>query len=253
MTTRARLHLHVFAPALTSDDGRPLAAVEGMERALPGLRLAWRLSEAGRPIALPQREAWLAESAAGGEFGLLCNGDESYPVTMDGQRLGPSDSPGGEPLLQVHAKLPQDEPVVAAAADMLEHVAEGVRARWGVMAPGPVRQVIAAQVGPKLGNPEGPPLGLPALKLPWNIRSPKVPRYLGWINYWSAAAAEAISFPDPSRDAELLARARRTASGGWVVSLTEAPLDLDNPAHHEALKRAYARFPAIGGRTEKPA
>ena len=250
MTTRARLHLHVYAPALTSDDGRPLAAVEGMERALPGLRLAWRVSEAGQPIALPQRAAWLAKSVADGEFGLLCNGDESYPVTMDGRRGSAISSPGGEPLLLVHAKLPQEEPVVAAAAAMLEHVAEGVRARWGVVAPGPVRLVIAAQTGPKSGGPERPPHGLPMLKLPWNIRSPKVPRYLGWINYWSAPAAEAIGFPDPSRDAELLARARRTASGGWVVSLTDAPLDLDKPAHLEALKQAYERFPEIGGRAE---
>ncbi|HZH13517.1 MAG TPA: DUF5953 family protein [Archangium sp.] len=250
MTTRARLHLHVFAPALTRDDGRPLAAVEGMERALPGLRLAWRVSDSGRPIALPERAAWLAASVADGEFGMLCNGDESYPVTMDGRRESASSSPGGEPLLLVHAKLPQDEPVVAAATYMLENVAEGVRAKWGVVAPGPVRQVIAAQVGPKLGNPDGPPLGLPMLKLAWNIRSPRVPRYLGWINYWSAVAAEAIGFPDPSRDAELLSRARRTASGGWVVSLTAAPLDLDKPEHLEALKRAYARFPEIGGRSE---
>jgi hypothetical protein len=88
------------------------------------------------------------------------------------------------------------------------------------------------------------------LKLPWNIRSPTVPRYLGWINYWSAATAEALGFPGPSRDAELLGRARRTASGGWVVSLTEAPLDLDKPTHVEALKRAYERFPEIGGRAE---
>jgi hypothetical protein len=29
---------------------------------------------------------------------------------------------------------------------------------------------------------------------------------------------------------------------------TEAPLDLDNPAHLDALKRAYERFPVIGGR-----
>jgi hypothetical protein len=156
MTTRARILLHVFAPVLTGDDGRPLAAVEGMERALPGLRLAWRLSEAGRPIALARREAWLAETAPGGEFGLLCNGDESYPVTLGGHLEGANESPGGEPLLLVHAKLPQDEAVVAAAGDMLEHVAEGVRARWGVVAPWPVRLVTADQVGPKLSRPEGP-------------------------------------------------------------------------------------------------
>jgi len=33
-----------------------------------------------------------------------------------------------------------------------------------------------------------------------------------------------------------------------VVQLTGAPLDYDNPAHFDALKRAYERFPEIGGR-----
>jgi hypothetical protein len=61
-------------------------------------------------------------------------------------------------------------------------------------------------------------------------------------------AQEAISFPDPARDAELLSRARRTATGGWVMQLTDAPLDLGNPAHLDALKQLYDRFPEIGGR-----
>jgi hypothetical protein len=65
----------------------------------------------------------------------------------------------------------------------------------------------------------------------------------------SDAAARAIGFPDAARDAELLSRVRRTASGGWVVQLTDAPIDLDNPAHLDALKRAYERFPEIGGRS----
>jgi hypothetical protein len=90
---------------------------------------------------------------------------------------------------------------------------------------------------------------LPALKLPEDIPSPEIPHCLGWLNYWSAASARAIGFPDPARDAELLSRARRTATGGWVVRLTDAPLDLDNPAHLDALKRAYERFPEIGGRS----
>ncbi|SEL46353.1 hypothetical protein SAMN05444354_106111 [Stigmatella aurantiaca] len=87
------------------------------------------------------------------------------------------------------------------------------------------------------------------MKLFEHIRSPEIPYYLGWLNYWSAAAAKAIGFPDPARDAEQFKRARRTASGGWVVQLTDAPLDLDNPAHLDALKRAYERFPEIGGRS----
>ena len=57
--------------------------------------------------------------------------------------------------------------------------------------------------------------------------------------------------PDPARDADLLSRSRRTATDGWVVMLTEAPLDLDNPAHLDALKRAYERLPAIGGRSTR--
>ncbi len=93
------------------------------------------------------------------------------------------------------------------------------------------------------------PGGCPRSSSPTHIRSPEIPHHLGWLNYWSAAAAEAIGFPDPARDAELLSRSRRTATGGWVVQLTDAPLDLDNPAHLDALKRAYERFPEIGGRS----
>ncbi|MET0404049.1 MAG: DUF5953 family protein [Cystobacter sp.] len=81
------------------------------------------------------------------------------------------------------------------------------------------------------------------------LPSPDVPHHLGWVNYWSAAAARAIGFPDPARDAELLPHSRRTATGGWVVQLTAALLDLDNPAHLDALKGAYGRFPEIGGRS----
>ncbi|QAT86226.1 hypothetical protein EJ065_4678 [Corallococcus coralloides] len=86
------------------------------------------------------------------------------------------------------------------------------------------------------------------LNLPQKSPRPETPYFLGWLNYWSAAAAEVIGFPDPARDAELLSRARRTPSGGWIVQLTETPLDYDNPLHVEALKRTYERFPEIGGR-----
>jgi hypothetical protein len=44
-------------------------------------------------------------------------------------------------------------------------------------------------------------------------------------------------------------RTRDSGTGGWVVRLTDAPLDLDNPAQLDALKRTYERFPEIGGRS----
>ena len=249
MTRRRTLVFIVYAPALVGNDGRTLAVVHGMEKALPGLRLEWRLSEGGRPIALPQRDAWLAEKTEDGGFPLVCNGDESYPVTVNGWERPGLLSPGGQPQLEVHAELPLDEAVIAAAAAVLEGVAEGARAFWGHATPDDAALEIAYQTAATLQGPASPRRGLPALKLSEHIRSPEIPYYLGWLNYWSAAAAQAIGFPDPARDAELLSRARRTASGGWVVQLTDAPLDLDNPAHLDALKRAYERFPEIGGRS----
>jgi hypothetical protein len=248
MTTRSSLGIIVYAPALVWNEGRALAVVHGMEKALPGLRLEWRLSDSGRPIALPQRDVWLAEQTRDGDFPILCNGDESYPVTVNGWGRDGFFSPGGQPLFEVHARLPLDERVSAAAAAVLEGVAEGACALWGRATPSAAAVDIAYQTAPTEQGPPSPRRGLPALKLFEHLRLPEIPAYLGWLNYWSAAAARTIGFPDPSRDTELLSRARRTASGGWVVQLTEAPLDLDDRAHLEALKRAYDRFPEIGGR-----
>jgi hypothetical protein len=248
MTSQSSLILIVYAPALVGDDHRTLAAVHGLERALPGLRLEWRVSEERQLAALPQRDAWLAEAAARGKFPLVCNGDERYPVVISGVKRSASASPGGQPQLQVHAELPLDAAVIAAAEEMLERVAEGTRAFWGRATPNGAALDIAYQIAPTLEGPPTPRRGLPALKLFEHIRAPEIPYYLGWLNYWSDAAARAIGFPDPTRDAELLSRARRTAMGGWIVRLTEEPLDLDNPAHLDALKRVYERFPEIGGR-----
>ncbi|RKH44495.1 DUF5953 family protein [Corallococcus llansteffanensis] len=248
MTPRKRLDLTVYAPTLVGHDGRTLAVVRGMELALPGLRLDWEVSKGGRPIELSQRETWLADAATRGKLPLLCNGDESNPVTLSGMRRSASASPGGQSQFQIHAKLPLDAAVITAAAEMLERVAEGARAFWGHLTPDSAALDIAYQIAPTLEGPPSPRRGLPALKLFEHIRAPEIPYYLGWLNYWSAAAAQAIGFPDPARDSELLKRARRTASGGWVVQLTDAPLDLDNPTHLDTLKRTYERFPEIGGR-----
>jgi hypothetical protein len=219
-----------------------------MERALPGLRLEWTISSEGKLIQLTQREAWLAKGRPTGRgFPLICNGDESYRVTLSGWERPAGISPGGQAQFEVHAKLPLDAPRSAAVADVLESMGEATRAFWGRATPESVAAEMAQQTRHSVREPV-PPRGLPPLKLTEEIRAPEIPARLGWLNYWSEAAARAIGFPDPARDAELLSCSRRTATGGWVVKLTEAPLDLDNPAHLDALKRAYERFPEIGGR-----
>jgi hypothetical protein len=248
MTQSGTLTLIVYAPALVGKDGRTVDVIHGMEKALPGLRLEWRLSAGGRPIPLPQRDAWLVESIEDGGFHIVCNGDKSYPITVMGWGRTGLLKPGGQPQFEVHAEMPLDEAVIAAAAAVLEAVAEGARAFWGHASPYGYGSEVAQQYRHSTHAPEVSLRGLPTLNLPQKLPSPEIPCFLGWLNYWSAAAARAIGFPDPARDGELLTRARRTASDGWVVQLTDAPLDLDNPAHLDALKRAYERFPQVGGR-----
>ncbi|NOK36737.1 hypothetical protein HMI49_26360 [Corallococcus exercitus] len=248
MTTPDALTFIVHAPAIVDEDARALDVIHGMEKALPGLRLAWRISEGGRPIALPHRDTWLAEMTRDGKFPLLCNGDESYPVTVVGRGRSGRLGSGGQARFEVHAETPLDAPAIAAAAAVLEAVAEGARAYWGHASPYGYGSEVAQQFRRSPHGPERSPRGLPMLSLPEKLPAPAIPWFLGWLNYWSAAAAQAIGFPDPARDAELLTRARRTASGGWIVQLTDAPLDMDNPAHLDALLRTYERFPKIGGR-----
>ncbi|MFE8596557.1 DUF5953 family protein [Archangium violaceum] len=240
----------VYAPALVGADSRPLAVVHGMESAFPGLRLEWTISREGKLVRLPQREAWLAQGRPTGKgFRLICNGDDGYRVTVSGWERPAGLSPGGQAQFEVHAALSLSATGITVAADVLEAVAEGARAFWGRMDPDGIAVTVSEQFRHPGEEPHVPPKGLPSLKLPWELPAPEIPHHLGWLNYWSAAAARTIGFPDPARDADLLSRSRRTATGGWVVRLTDAPLDLDNSAHLDALKWAYERFPEIGGRS----
>ena len=243
------LILIVHAPALVVNDSRSVAVAHAMEHALPGLRLGWTTSEEGELIPLPHRDEWVAANMTNGGFPFLCNDDDNHLVTIAGLENPNGLAAGGPPHLEVHADLPLNASGIAAAVDVLEGVAEGARAVWGHASPSGYGGVVAQQFRHPGHEPRAPPHGLPSLKLPWDSSIPEIPHHLGWLNYWSAATAQALGFPDPARDAQLLSRARLTASGGWVVQLTEAPLDYDNPAHIDTLKRAYARFPEIGGRS----
>ncbi|SEU22285.1 DUF5953 family protein [Stigmatella erecta] len=247
-TQENELALIVYAPALVGDDGRPLDVVHGMERVLPGVHLGWMVSGEGQRMALSDRDAWVTQETADGGFPLLRSGDDAFRVTVTGWESPAGSSPGGRAQLEVHAVLPLHAEGIAAAGAVLESIGENVRAFWGHATPFRAGVEIARQTQSGSANARPPPKGLPALKRPWDIRSPEIPMRLGWLNYWPAAAARTLGFPDPARDAELLSRSRRTASGGWLVQLTEMPLDLDDPTHVEELLRTYERFPKIGGR-----
>ncbi|SEU37005.1 hypothetical protein SAMN05443639_12335 [Stigmatella erecta] len=248
-TQRNQISMIVYAPALAGDDGRTLAVVHGMERARPGLRIGMMISDEGQLIPLADRDGAVARESSRGEMPPLRSTDDDFRVSVTGWGIPAGLCPDGRAQFEFHVALPLSADGIAAAAVLLEAVAENGRAFWGHATPVSAAWDIARQTKNLPGDLESPPRGLPVIKSPGAMSSPEIPHRLGWLNYWSAAAAGAIGFPDPARDAELLSRARRTASGGWVVRLTDAPLDLDSSAHLDALLRAYERFPEIGGRS----
>ena len=248
-TQKTQIGMIVYAPALVGEDGRLLAVVHGMERAVPGLRIGLMISDEGQLLPLPDRDAFVARESKRGEFPPLRSTDDNFRVSVTGWGKPAGISPGGRAQFEFHVALPLSADGIAATAALLEAVAEAGRAFWGHATPFSAGVDIARQTRNRPDDLRPPPRGLPVIKSPDALRSPEIPHRLGWLNYWSAAAAQAIGFPNPARDAELLSQARRTATGGWVVRLTEAPLDLDNPSHLDALLRAYERFPEIGGRS----
>ena len=239
----------VYAPALAVDDCRPLAVVHGMERAVPGLCIGLMISDEGQLIPLQDRDALVARESKRGEFPTLRSIDDNLRVRIMGWGKPAGMSPGGRAQFEFHVSVPLSADGITAAAALLEAVGKEARAFWGHATPFSAGVDIARQTKNRPDDLEPPPRGLPVIRSPGAMRSPEIPHRLGWLNYWSDAAARTIGFPDPARDDELLSRARRTATGGWVVQLTDAPLDLDNPAHLDALKWAYERFPEIGGRS----
>ncbi len=247
-TQRTQISMIVYAPALAGDDGRPLAVVHAMERAHPGLRIGLMISDEGQLVPLPERDAFVARESSRGEMPSLRSNDDNFRVSVTGWEKPARICPGGQAQFEFSVALPLSAEGIAAAAVLLEAVAENGRAFWGLATPFSAAWDIARQTKNLPDDLEPPPRGLPVIVSPGAMRSPEIPHRFGWLNYWSAAAARAIGFPDLARDADLLSRARHTASGGWVVQLTDAPLDLDNSAHLDALLWAYERFPQIGGR-----
>lgn len=74
------------------------------------------------------------------------------------------------------------------------------------------------------------------------------PRRVGWLTYWSAATCAFMGFPDPEKDAPVLARSFLTAQRAWLIKLTDEPLDLEREDHRAALAWAYKRFDRLSPR-----
>ena len=65
---------------------------------------------------------------------------------------------------------------------------------------------------------------------------------LSWVNYWSDPVAQSLDFPNVERDKCVEGLYREVSNRGWLLRLTDRPLDLRIPEHVERLNWAYGRF-----------
>lgn len=89
-------------------------------------------------------------------------------------------------------------------------------------------------------------LGLPRLRSFLFKNMLQVPSNVGWINFWSITSAHLIGWEKLSFE-DLVFRSYCT-NEGWIIQLTDEPLNFKFKKHLEVLKAVYKRFPAIGGR-----
>jgi len=236
------------ASGLLVDDERPEAAARALDETWP-YRVHYEVGEPseGAPLISHQhdRERWLRSSAMRGRIPLVTTSADEPTIAFSAHAYVGENSPYNRPIIRALLEFPETEEFVAKTALVVERVGRALNAYWGKATPKPAGILLAKQrVHP--GQKRVPPLGLP--KLPGGIKlaSTAVPHELGWINYWPAAAAALLGFPDGDRDAEWRRRATALDDGGWIVRLTDDPLDLDRPDHLDAVKRAYERFAEIG-------
>ncbi len=151
----------------------------------------------------------------------------------------------GEPRdMEILVMAPASPRLVEAAPTILAELAATVSARWG-------SADVTGLDDPTSSPDEQEKLGLPELHV--DLLDGVAPMALGWLNFWSAAACERLGVPasGPPLDPQGHQHAQQVA-GGWLVSLTREPLDLRNEQHLASLRRAYERFPEVGGVAEHP-
>lgn len=249
---KAQLDVTVYAPPLVPGDERPPAMAHAIEETWPDERMVQELRQKpGKKYQYDEvvhgkdRDEWLRSKTEEGAIPWVSNGNNDRPITISGSANPETLASGGVAQLHVYGTLPSTPPFVERADAFLERLGRGLRAYWGTLTPDAAHLDIVQQIIHE-DSDDKPPRGLPALLPPDDrLEGPHLPYFLGWVNYWSAETAARLGFPDARRDAEWLARARR-ADGGWIVRLTDEPLELDRADHLDALARAYARFAAVG-------
>ena len=257
---------------LTGASAAPVLRLrEALEQALASVRLAWRGEVSGafeatddprwrqafQLVEVPDRAAWVAAQLQARRTVLLYGGPELPGLSVTAQPQLDVRLASGESVGMVIVAFTEGTVEAQAVPALVERMGDALSA-WSCALtplasaalalqvqrapPGPMRPGVQALLArsPRLAE-------LPRLRGgPARLPCAAAPPALGWLNYWSAATAEWLGFPDPAQDGEWLARAHRTQAGSWLLQLTQEPLDLERPEHLDLLIRAYRRFARIG-------
>jgi hypothetical protein len=169
-------------------------------------------------------------------------------VTMDWYEWPDALGPAGVAFADFVLSVPRAPYAVFAAEDLTFRLAEAVGPWHGRVHTTASARAVECQ---KVTDPSRvripAPFGLPHLFCEGRRRHPLVPLEVTWINVWCADTCELLGFRE--RDERLFGSVRTTSDGARVLTLTTLPLDpAANPAHREALRAVYGRFPRIGSR-----
>jgi len=241
--------LHAYAPPLTIGDPRPELVARAVETQWPGVRLLTELAKRGRGrfervLHAHDRADYLSSEIEQGTIPFITNPEEDFTVSLTGLLEPDAIASGGKAQLHVVVEMPAETRFLASSRAGLAAVASVLQAHWATLSLSDAHAVMTEQY---VHDDSGrrPPHGLPAL-LPWyELDGPDLPHWLAWLNYWSAACAERLSFPRDVTDQEWL-RFASCENDAWLLQLAHEPLDLAVAEHVLTLRRAYDRFLDVG-------
>lgn len=257
----------------SSEDDRPLRLVETVERLFHDdiaagdtppfpfefvcdtelSRLAPKPPGTAR---IPDRAAWLA-LPHDGDIPTLNTG--AGPASQFLQARQFDHPPPGYLYVRIFLSyaFPRQPTLADRKTDqVLETCARLMNAYWGRALHTHIRAITDAQVD--MGDPRDVhPDYLPVLRPPWEMPDIFTPTAIGQVNYWSAETCRRVGFP-PGGDPAVMAWARETEGGGWIWALPEGLFWMELVKDEERLeryrahlRRAYERFPAVGGRAPR--
>jgi hypothetical protein len=246
--------LQLYCPKLHKGDKRTLRAIDAAENVL-GEKLLFHETATGPKRTVNRESLVRTEIAKSGSPPMITNGDKARYFAISGLAL-PMLLPAGRAMFRAHAYIAPQLVRKIDSHQLLAGMGFAFEAWWGSLDPPTLGHLIYDQLhAPGVGaygNPIVLPPGIPALSHVNELESAARPAWIGWINYWSDEAAALLGLTERNGDKIVPFQKVARVSGGWVLKVTNVPLDVARPDHLSRLVAAYERFPGVGRAPKAP-